>query len=390
MAVAVFSSCQRGNNLPSLRETFSAKDKIPFGTYVAHKLLGQLFYDNTVRDKKQHFAVTWNEISDTGSLYVCISKNLFLSAEDRQSMLNYADSGNSLFIACENIDSAFLKALNCDINVSPIGINGFYRLFDYTNVAMNPASYNDFDKYGYYYFRSENTFAIYDSSTTKILGLNDTGMPDFIVIFYGKGRIYLHCEPRVFGNYFLLQKGNYHYLQNVFAFMPQAPEHVFWDDYYNNHNRVYRDSDNGRLSVLFQYPPMAWAFWLLILMLVLYVLFGSKRRQRIIKVILPNANTTVAFAETIGRLYYQEKNNKNIADKIITYFMERIRNQYFINTSQLNDVFITTLSRKSSVSKDQVAVLFSTIASVQQSEKISDQQLLLLNRQIENFYKNKT
>jgi hypothetical protein len=388
----MFSSCTKGNEDLSLRETFSAKDKIPFGTYILRNQLSQLYSSNTIRDKKQNFSATWNAISDTASLYICICENLFLSKADRSAMLNYVSDGNSLFIASENIDKKLLDTLGCATNISPIAINGFYRLMDYTNVEMVPAMSADHTKYGYYYFRCENSFAKYDSTVSKTLGINDAGLTDFIVIFYGKGRIYLHCEPRVFGNYFLLQKNNYQYLQNVFAFTSAAPEHVFWDDYYNNHNFRNPNNDDdskGRLSVLLQYPPMAWAFWLLVVMLILYVLFGGKRKQRVVKEIPPNTNTTVAFTETIGRLYYQKKDNKNLADKMITYFLEQLRNQYFINTSLLNDSFIVMLSRKSSVSKEIVEQLFNTISEIQQMNKVSDQQLLLLNQQIDKFYKNK-
>ena len=134
---------------------------------------------------------------------------------------------------------------------------------------------------------------------------------------------------------------------------------------------------------------MAWAFWLLLLLLALYILFGGKRRQRIVDTIPPNTNTTVAFTETVGHLYLQKKDNRNIADKIIMYFQEYIRKKYFLNTSQVNDGFITTLSRKSNTPQADTEALFALILEVQQSAQISDVQLLLLNQHIENFYKNK-
>ncbi|MEO7768447.1 MAG: hypothetical protein ABIS01_13545, partial [Ferruginibacter sp.] len=143
------------------------------------------------------------------------------------------------------------------------------------------------------------------------------------------------------------------------------------------------------LAVLLRYPAMAWAFWLLVLLFALYVFFGGKRRQRIIKTILPNTNTTLTFTETIGRLYLQKKDNRNIADKLITYFFEYIRNQYYLNTSHIDDEFITTLSRKSNNTKEGTGRLFTTIGALQQSIAVSDQQILSLNQQIENFHKNK-
>ena len=85
----------------------------------------------------------------------------------------------------------------------------------------------------------------------------------------------------------------------------------------------------------------------------------------------------------------QKKDNRNIADKMIMYFQEHIRKQYFLNTSQVTDGFISTLSRKSNTPQADTEALFALILEVQQSTQISDEQLLLLNQHIQNFYKNK-
>ena len=221
--------------------------------------------------------------------------------------------------------------------------------------------------------------------------MNENGKPNFIVKFYGRGRFFIHCDPRAFSNYFLLQRNNYNYLQQALSFVPAEPEHVIWDDFYNKRYRAPSDKDNKTgLAVLLKFPAMAWALGLLIALLVLYLLFGSKRRQRVMEELPPNVNTSVAFAETVSRLYLQKKDNKGIADKIITYFLEHIRNQYFLNTSHVNDSFLHTLSRKSNVSFKDTEKLFAHIQHIQESYSISDQELLSLNQQIESFYKTKT
>jgi hypothetical protein len=112
-----------------------------------------------------------------------------------------------------------------------------------------------------------------------------------------------------------------------------------------------------------------------------------KRRQRIIEIIKPNENSTVTFTETIGRLYLQEKDNKNIADKMITYFNEYIRNNYFLNTNLINKDFMSTLSRKSGVPFEKVETLYRTIDHAHHNSNIDDYELLSLNEQIQNFYK---
>lgn len=385
--------CTSCNNpkplLPPLKETFAKKDKNPFGSYIFHNQLKQLFYQNELNTKKDNFETVWRQISDTASLYVIISKNVFLSEAGQKAMLDYVNDGNSLFISSENIDSSLLDSLRCKVNQ---GLPEYEALqnMKYTSVTLNTAYYEDTAAFTYFYFPLVNHFVNYDTSITNVLGKNEKGKANYLEVFYGKGRFYLHCEPRALGNYFLLQKNNYQYLQNIFAFTDIRPEHVYWDDYYNKKN--YPPSEQGSKSgiqLLLQYPATARAFWLVLLLLALYILFGGKRRQRIVENIIPNTNTTVAFTETVGHLYLQKKDNRNIADKMIMYFMEHIRKQYYLNTSQVNDDFITTLSRKSNVPREATEDLFRSINLVHNSFEITDQQLLLLNQQIDIFYKNK-
>ena len=100
-----------------------------------------------------------------------------------------------------------------------------------------------------------------------------------------------------------------------------------------------------------------------------------------------NENSSVAFTETVARLYLQKHDNKNIADKMITYFYEFIRSNYFLNVNAGNKEFITALSKKSGVTEENTIALFNMIGQVNQNSTIDDYQLLSLNRQIQQFYK---
>jgi hypothetical protein len=382
-------SCTDKNGIPSLRETFSKSDRNPFGTFVAYKEVLHLFSGDTVVTEKRNFKKVWADISDTASLYIIISRHLYLDSEERSSMLAYVSSGNSLFISSENIDPTLLDTLmHCGMTNDEVFDNDVADM-RYTTVKLQKNPYDAVDTmpYGYFYYPSTNKFSL--SNNFNILGTNERGEPDFIMTNYGRGRIYFHCEPRVLGNYFLLQENNYIYWQKLLSFIPQTPQNIYWDDFYNKRNYPVDGRTISTLTYMLQFPPLARAFWLLLLLLIVFILVGGKRRQRVINVIAPNENTTVAFAETIGRLYLQKKDNRNIADKIINYFYEQIRNQYFLNTNHINDDFITILSRKSNVSQEIVEKLFNQISEIQQTDKVKDQQLLSLNQQIENFNKNK-
>jgi uncharacterized protein DUF4350 len=385
--MCVLISCSSNKtSLPSLRQTFYKEDNLPFGTKVAYKLVQEVYSENDIQQLKTENDLANYSYDDTASLYICIAKNVYVSKDDAGSILNYVNAGNTYFISAENISDELLDTLGVTLdNID--AYNNDWSAIKNTDLTMDASISKDRSAYGYFFLPFLNSFSKYDSAFTKVLGSNEEGHPDFIVVFYGKGKIFLHCAPGAFSNYFLLQHSNYQYLQDVLALMPPSPQHIYWDDYYCKHNNP-ASAKNG-LSVLFQYPAMKWAFWLALILLLLYIIFGGKRKQRIVPILSPMKNTTVAYTETVSRLYLQKKDNKNIAEKMITYFLEYIRNQFFLNTNQLNDEFIDTLSRKSSVPKETTAALFKMITDIQEQASVNDQQLLLLNKQIENFYKNR-
>ena len=389
LTLSLYACSNKHSDIPSLKESYSKNDKNPFGGYVFFKQATQLFQKNDIRIRKDKVETSLLHFDDTAALYINVSKNFFVGDEGLDAVKSFVEKGNNMFIASENFDSSFLDFLR--VSIAPKTLFMMLEEMQYTSVRLNTARFFDSTRYAYFYLPFKNHFTIIADSAIQILGVNESGQPNFLVIFFGRGRFFIHCEPRAFSNYFLLQRDNYNYLQQALSFVTAEPEHVIWDDYYNKRNRAASDKDNKTgLAVLLQYPAMAWAFSLLITLLVLYLFFGSKRRQRVMEELPPNINTSVAFAETVSRLYLQKKDNKGIADKMITYFFEHIRNQYFLNTSQVNDSFVSAFSRKSNMSLTDAEKLFAHIQHIQESFTISDGELLFLNQQIENFYKTKT
>jgi len=374
----------KSKRLPSLRETFSKTDKNPFGTNIAYRQLEAMYYNNTIHDKKESFSKTWRKITDRSSLYVCIAPALFVNEDEVDAMMDYVGEGNDLFISAGHIDELLLKRTGCQEKFSVIWLDDMFDSMK--NTITKPVAEPE-SLYAYYYLPFRNYFSDIDSSNTRVLGLNENKQPNLIVYFYGKGKLFLHCDPRAFSNYFLLKENNYKYMQDVLAYTSNTPDHVYWDDYYNKINYRNDNRDFSAFREIMKHPPLVYAFWLLILLLMLYILFGAKRIQRIIEQRKANENTSVTFTETIGRLYLQKKNNKNISDKMVTYFNEYIRNRYFLNTNQVNDDFISLLSRKSGVERNMVESLYRTIVDAQNSPTMNDYQLLSLNEQIQKFHK---
>lgn len=400
---------QDKRTLPILNETYKKEDTKPFGGYVAYNHLKNLFDEKYIETRSDKFHETWNNIKNYSSgsqysLYFLVAKNLDVSKEEAGAMYEYISEGNDMFIAADYIDDDLLDTIGCTTERLDEIIQEVHGKMKDTYVRMDFGKDFNAPAFSYYYYPFLNYFSGYDPQKARVLGVNEAGKPDYIILFIGKGRLYFHAAPRAFSNYFLLTAKNYQYLDNVLSYLRFDPQNIYWDEYYKQktYNRAKKTSGPGddgippdkdpfsSFDVIKKNPPLLWAFWLAITALLLYILVNIKRKQRVINEIKPYANTTVTFTETVGRLYLQKKNNKNIAEKMITYFYEHIRNGYFLNTAVVNREFIHSLSRKSNVPVEITEQLFAEIQNVNDSKNINDIQLLKLNGLIQNFYKNRS
>ena len=385
--------------LPLLNETYRENDKKPFGGYVAHSIFKSTFNNRYIDVNEKPFDDAWDDMKDYSvntqySLFILLTKNLQVNQSEADAMVSFIEAGNDMFIATDYIDSNLLGKIKCEMERMGEIVSEVAGKMHETTISTDVGNGSS---YQYYYYPFLNYFSGYDSGQVKVLGTNEINKPNYIILFIGKGRLYLHAAPRAFSNYFLLTGNNAGYLENALSYVRSEPKNIFWDEYYKNKifsKRIRSGGDSyspqndfSPFNVINKNPPLRWAFWLAVIALLLYILSNIKRKQRIINEIQPNINTTVTFTETVGMLYLQKKNNKNISEKMITYFYEHIRNKYFLNMNQVNKEFINTLSAKSGVPIELTQKLFNTIEHVQTEENVSEMELLSLNELIQNFYK---
>lgn len=387
-------SCSRQNDagkLPDMSRNYSKRSKKPFGTFTAFQMLKEKYNAADIETITKNFDDnSINLFNNVKSLYIIISKMVLLNEKDKNAMLQYVSNGNQLFISAEYIDETLFDELGIEVQYSSMS-----SLFQnkpatagpmrFSTVALSDSSLFHKKQYGFFYYPLVAGFVNTDSIGASIIGINDNDDPNYISIVHGKGRFFFHLHPQTFSNYFLLSRNNKEYFEKVFSYTADERYAVYWDDYYRTGQR----SGDGFsiFAVFMKYPMLKWALLLAMALMLLYIAFASKRKQRPVPVKPPNSNASVSFVETIGRLYLQKKDNYNIAQKMITYFMEHIRSKYYLNTSHLNAEFFSSLSRKSGVEETEVKEFFELIGHLQESSELTDLQLLVLNNRMQIFFK---
>ena len=387
----LFSGCFKSNQgvrIPRLDPKYGYKDKEPMGGYVAYHYINSLFNYGVTDVINRSFSKLRYEINYDRSLYIIVAKAVFVSRDDLESMMNYVSNGNTLFISAEYIDEKLIDTLGAKISFD---FSAFFAQSEYdmekkdTWLSLAQESAANKQKYGFYFVPFNNRVISYDTSATQELGYNEESRTNFIAIDHGQGKFIIHIAPAAFSNYFLLTGNNKEYLEKAISYFKPETSSVYWDNYY----RLRRGSDEDFSIVNFfkKHPSLYYAFLLTLAALLIFIAFAGKRRQRFVPERIPNTNSTVSYTETIGRLYLQKKDNRNIALKMFTYFLEHVRNSYYLNTQSLNNEFSEALSRKSGVPETKVNHLLQLMDDTDRSENVSDVRLLELHNLMQEYFK---
>jgi hypothetical protein len=371
--------------------SYLKKETAPYGTSALSEVLPVIFSDKSISVKNTPIYNSLYNREVEPSNYIIINQEFKPDKLDSRELLKFVKDGSNVFVAANYFTGKFADTLKLKTSNflgitehnpnDSSSIENLYFSFDTTKTNfVNPILKR---KENYVYVKGiENTFFnSFDTAHTTILGKNSNGKINFIKIQFGKGNIYVSSLPEVFSNYHFVHAENNEYVYKALSYLPV--QNIIWDEYY----KVGNVKQESPLRVIFNNPPLLYAYYILILSLFLFIIIGIKRKQRIIPVIEPKRNTTLDFVDVVGTLYFQTGNHKNVADKKITYFLEYIRTAFQVSTNIYDDAFISRIANLSGIEKQKVHDLFYYFSDLSIKHTISQQELLKLNSMIEVFKK---
>lgn len=379
-------------NLPrKLDERISLrqKDKIPYGFYAARSLVPSLFPNAGVYSDKNAPGF-WDSLSHTDSAQavILVAGTLNADEEELARLFEFVKAGNHVFIITKYMSyeaNRFFGFGSADIS-SEDGL--FAEGGDSLLVGLDEPRFSQASKYVYPGKRFATYYNYINKDQVTVLGTNETGHPNFIQLQAGKGYFYIHTAPLAFSNYFVLHKQNVGYLEKAFSVIPPTVTRVAWSEYYLTKQSKQQDNEPNWLGVLFQYPAFKWALLTAIFALLVYVLMESRRKQRLIPVHQKPGNDSLDFVQTIGRLYYDQKDHTDLARKMSVYFLDHVRSRFKLPTHSLDASFVNALHVKSGYPVNEIKEIVAFITFIQEQGAVSEHQLTQFHNQLELFYQN--
>jgi hypothetical protein len=377
-------------------ENYRSSSDQPYGTLFIQKML-ESYRPNVEFTLNQRTSLEklLSDVDDPSRTdYVFIGHSIFLDSDSKSALKEFLDSGGDAFVSSivppqDILDFVYYGecgdslALNND-RVVRVTLNFFHEQL------KSPGGFE-------YAFRlgSEDqayTWNYFDESifcgATSIVPLGFLGDQhvNFLRIPAGKGNLYLHSNPLAFTNYFLAQPEKVSYATGVFSHLDG--QDIIWDEYSKLPFVGNSDFYNSPLYYIMQQPSLKYAWWLLLITIVLYIIFAGKRKQRVIPVTEPKTNTSLEFVNLISRLHYKNGNHLDMAHKKMRYFLYFVRSRYGIHAEKFKEEQIRRLADKSRVRFSEVDEIFSQYYLIEDRfrNNIEANRLVDLNDAINNFY----
>ncbi len=313
------------------RKNFDINQKSPFGLFVFANEINGLFKNKVKKTDQAPYDYYNQNKKEKGKHNILVVEN-DLDKPSWNKILEQVSGGSDAMLIVTDIPKAISDSIGYyDSKIS----------FEDKNVLkLTDTEYqNDFirlDK-----FPSGRGFTFIRPGV-EILGKtveeNNMDQANFIKAKFGKGNIYVHCEPLFITNYYLLKRGSIPYAQDVFSYLGDR-ETVWFVEGSSEKSQFF-------LRFILSNPALKYAWWIFLGGLVLFIFFNAKRKQRIVPVAEPLRNTSVDFVKSIGNLYLQEGDFHDMMAKKAQYFLNKVRMDLLIDTGKLDEEFEKKLQLK--------------------------------------------
>ncbi len=373
-------------------EDYKKESDQPYGLKVFYELLDE-GEDVTIIKK------AFNKTLDTtlsGTNYIVFGSYLYIDSLRATHILKYVENGNTALIASNSAPLQITRMLLPEtdtihdydyvedslISISYLGENDKKTLSFHHQYLKDTTSYY----WNIYYKKYLNdSLSKYGFEPLSYLN-NEINSYSFN---WGEGKVIIVSSPILFTNYNIIQKNGLKNANRTLAFLNDGA--LFWDEVSQRPSSEFNPNGMLRgnpLQFLFSHYTLRWGWYLFLITVVVYLLFRTKREQRIIPILPKNTNSTIEYTKAIGVLYFQKGQHKLIANEMFTLLLASLRTKYNITTTKEEPELIKQVSLKSGIEEETIIKLFRHFRKVRYSPMANSKDLINLHNAVAFYYKN--
>lgn len=317
-------------------ETYRYDEEDPHDVYALYELLdarpeGLEFVEDSL--------AVLNDVSENSN-YLFVGDYAYYNEKSVTQLLDFVERGNTAFIAAYQMPEDLGYHLFGDacfndyyldqsdkfpviyLDTVPLDLqNESYELYHVRNHEPSQRATHHIDP----------SLLCDEAFDNEILGNVQYENINFVRLHWGEGDFYFHTNPIFLTNYYVADSIRHAYPEAVMSFLGEGP--VYWDEYSRVPPAVARQRNNQRnqqnqrqygggrnlltgneaLSYIQNQPPLALAWYTLLISGLLFLIMKGRRKQRIIPAISRRDNSSKRFIDTMSRLVFQGGNHGALA-----------------------------------------------------------------------------
>lgn len=346
----------------------------PFGAQLLYERLGDLFPVVTSIQQSIYEVAEERWYEDTAVTHLYLNDRFDPSGTDLERLLGMVRSGDHVFIAAEDLGSELSDSLGIATDRDWKNWQDTTKLAFHRGVAVDTAF--AFPRMG-----NVSYFTRFDTARSTVLCTTNDTNATMLHMRLGHGHLYLCTTPLAFTNYNLLRDANNDLIEAAFAWLPRGA--LYWDEFH----KVGRGGSITPLRYILGQPALRWAYYIALLLVLLYMFVQAKREQRALPIVDPLRNSSREFVGTLGRLYYEKGDHADLARKMIAHFKEDVRNRAYLRGFEYDERTEAHIARRTGMALAEVRTELRFIHDMESSTNTSEVQLLQLSDRLQALRK---
>ncbi len=409
LAIMLLTSCNKW------RETYEHDEDIPYGL----DLLPGVLQTRFAGSEYQEVDVDWllDEAHHTDGnqlLYLAIAPGLAYTKDEARELLDIAQQGGHVLLAAHELANAVLDTFGLDSCLHHAELTAYFSTSEAVKLQSARGDtmtfplrteYSESWLAGRYPRRTEACLpTAVDLLATTVDGYasDSTYTPWMIRFKHGRGTIDLLTMPIVLTNIYVVDRQGQRIIEEVLSFYPQSPSKVVYDrERYSTAeavelaNRPPRPDpqhgprsgpDDTLLAYVLTRPALATAWYTSLLGMLLFLIVGAKRRQRVVPLVQPRRNTTHDHLQNISLLYLSRPDNLLMVRKQLALFEAYCQRRFGLKPLR-DEADRAKFLRLQGVKAADLDTALRYRNSSKRQEYVTDGGLVRLIRTLQNIYR---
>ena len=363
------------------KPTYSAKDKQPYGSFVFDKIM-EASWENDYSCFYESISDLYDYDEESEEKAILVICDFFDIPEyEIDVFFEYILSGGTVFAAAEHFGRALSDSLGLTMGYDFYSTVNFpfeqEKKAVFFHNAISRDSISGIPRAMLTNYFGEKRFKMSDSLTFEAYSVAVNNNNQDIIRRYsiGEGELYLCHTPLLFTNYSILNDSTSLFIKHALAPLKDKP--LIRIEYYGK-ERAFNAEKMSPFRYILNQPSLKWAYYIVVICVILFMIFTAKRKQQIIPVVKPPKNKILDFVRSISMLYLKRNSNADIIMKKYIYWSDKIRRKYGIDVvnEEHDKHFVKRFSTKTGMPEEEARWLFLELDGIREHTFVSDKEMM--------------